>query len=84
MSEMLIPLVVGTDTVQGLPVSIRGSEQRMSEYHLADGSLVRVTVLVQAVYRVPEQWDPNGNPMYVVTSQTIATVTSPESLRKKP
>jgi hypothetical protein len=53
-----------------------------TEYLLDDGTVVRLKLVVTAAYRVKDQWDPEGNPVYVLTSTNVVKTSSPDNLRK--
>jgi len=59
----------------------QGSEQ-WNQYLLADGSVVRLKTIVTEVWRVIDEYDPEGNPAYVVRSRNVVTVTAPDELRR--
>ncbi len=70
--------------VEGRDVDISESTERFSELRLEDGTILRVKPSVLQVTRLVEQWDPEGNPIYVVRSQNLVLVSeAPAELKRK-
>lgn len=70
---------------RGVPVEVNQANEHWNQYLLEDGSILKLrTVVLQAV-RLIGEYDADGNPVYVVKSNTIVAVpSSPEALRKRP
>ena len=69
--------------VEGIDVPIKEATEKWSEVTLADGTILRIKPNVLTVTRVDNQYDPEGNPMYVLMSSQMMTVTNvPAHLRK--
>ncbi len=64
-------------------IRIENSQENSNTYELSDGSLLTLKTVVTEIWRVDGVYDQEGNPMYVTKSGNIATVTSPEILRRK-
>jgi hypothetical protein len=72
------------DEVDAFEVPVDESSERWSEFKLEDGTIFRAKMNVLTVHRVPEMWDPQGNPFYMINmAPTVAITESPERLRKK-
>jgi hypothetical protein len=70
--------------VDAFEVPVEESTERWSELKLEDGTILRVKMIVVAVHRVPDTWDPQGNPFYVINmTPAMAIVEASERLRKK-
>lgn len=70
--------------VEGRDVDISESTERFSELRLEDGTILRIKPSVLQVTRLVEQWDPEGNPIYVVRSQNLVLVSeAPAELKRK-
>jgi len=81
--KVRIPMQDG-NIVDAYEVPIASSTDRWSDINLEDGSVIRVKMSAGAVFRLADQYDPEGAPVYVVKgSSTLLTVSVPESLRKK-
>ncbi len=69
---------------QGTDVEIDEAIERPSELRLKDGSVLRMRTNVVEVIRLDEQWNENGDPVYVVKSSTTVTaVEVPQEFKKK-
>jgi hypothetical protein len=64
--------------------TFRPAGENWNEYLVEDGTIVRVKLVVTEILRVDGQYDNDRNPQYVVRSQNIISVSSPESIRRKP
>lgn len=65
-------------------VSIVESVDRWSDVKLDDGTLLRVKLSVLSASRVDGEYDPSGNPAYVLTmTPTMVVAEAPDKLRKK-
>jgi hypothetical protein len=70
--------------VDAFEVPVEESTERWSEFKLEDGTIIRAKMNVISVTRVPEMWDPQGNPFYAINAAPVlALVDVPERLRKK-
>lgn len=63
-------------------VDVQQSSEQWNEYLLADGSVIRLKAVVTDVWRIVDEYDKEGDPVYVVNSRNVVTVTSPDELRK--
>jgi hypothetical protein len=70
-------LTLGDRKVNVTQVEVVGvrppNEGALLEYHLEDGSLIRVSNTVAVVYRTDDLWDAEGNPCYIVKIGTSVT-----------
>jgi hypothetical protein len=66
-----------------VPVEVNQANELWNQYLLDDGSVLKLKTVVTSIVRVPEVHDQEGNPVYLVKSGNVVTVTSPEPLRKK-
>ena len=64
-------------------VGVLKSTEHTNTYELADGSVLSMRTLVTEIWRVVDQYDAEGNPLYIAKSGNLMTVSAPESLRKK-
>lgn len=70
--------------VEGTDVAITESIERFNELKLEDGTILRMRTNVVEVIRLDEQWNENGDPVYVVKSSTTVTaVEVPQEFKKK-
>jgi hypothetical protein len=70
-----------TDAVD---VPISESVEKWSEFTLEDGSVIRAKISLISVARVKDEWDAQGNPVYVMNlGSAIGFASVPENLVKK-
>lgn len=65
-------------------IEVQQSSEQWNQYLLADGSVVKLKVVVTEVWRIDNEYDNDGNPVYLVRSRNVVTVSSPEELRRPP
>ncbi len=78
-----VKLNLGGREVWGELVSVRSSQEYWNEYLLDDRSTLKFKTVVTEVYRIEDQHDAEGNPVYFVKSVNVLSVNAPEDLRKK-
>lgn len=57
--------------------------EHWNEYLVDDGTVVKIKLVVTEVLRVDDQYDPNGEPIYLIQSQNVVNLSAPESLKRK-
>jgi hypothetical protein len=78
-----VPLPSG-GFAEGLELQVEESTERWSDITLSDGAKIRVKTTVVSAVRVPDQYDPQGNPLYFVNTAPLVTIISvPDELKKK-
>lgn len=83
MAEQRSKMMHGGKLVDGFDVPFEANE-KWTELTLEDGSTLRVKLNVIGILRPDNQYDPAGNPMYIVNATpTIAIVSVPERLKQK-
>jgi hypothetical protein len=69
--------------VEGSNVPVKESTERWSDVTLEDGSVLRLKPTVLTAIRIENQYDQNGNPIYVLQSSLNMVVSeAPAHLRK--
>jgi hypothetical protein len=68
--------------VEATVMGFRTPTEHWTEVLLDDGTVIKLKLVVTDVYRIDDQYDDEGNPMYVVRSQNILRVDAPDNLRK--
>jgi hypothetical protein len=63
-------------------VEVTSSSEPWSTYLLADGSHLRMKVVLAEVWRVIDEYDNDGNPVYVMQSTGIVNLQSPDELKR--
>ena len=76
----VIDPVTGTP-YEGEPVEIVESQEPWSSFRLADGSTIRARVVAAKAFRT-DGYRPDGAPIYVLMSQLVLSVDSPENLMR--
>ena len=70
--------------VDALDIPVEESSERWSEFKLEDGTVIRAKMSLLSVARIPDAFDPLGNPVYVTNAApTFAVISVPDHLRKK-
>ncbi len=64
-------------------IGYRASGEHWNEYLVDDGTVVRIKLVVTEILRVEGQYDPQGNPLYMMTSTNVTSVSAPEDLRRQ-
>lgn len=60
----------------------RTSGEYWNEYLADDGSVIRLKPVVTGIMRVEGQFDPQGDPVYVVNTANVVVVSAPDELRR--
>ncbi len=63
-------------------MEITRADEKFSIYDLDDGTQLRMRAAVTEIWRVIDEFDPDGNPFYVVKAQGTMSVLAPESLKR--
>jgi len=64
-----------------MPFQVGG--ENFNEYAVEDGTIIKMKLVVTEVTRVDDLYDAAGNPVYVIASTNVTSVSPPESLRRK-
>lgn len=64
-------------------IGYRASGEHWNEYLVDDGTVVRIKLVVTEILRLEGQYDPQGNPLYRMTSTNVMSVSAPENLRRQ-
>ena len=70
--------------VDAIDVNFKVNREDWNEYQLADGTELRMRLVVGVVYYLPETYDREGKPVYVVKSQNLVISKSPDHLLRPP
>lgn len=65
------------------PVEINQASEQWGHYLLDDGSTLKVKLVVTKISRIDNEYDVEGNPVYIFQSTNVTSVNSPEHLKKK-
>jgi hypothetical protein len=69
-------------TVEGVDLDFKALKEEWNEYQVNDGSIIRMKVVVTNIAKIIDRYDTDGNPIYVVKSSNVLTVSAPEKIRK--
>ena len=73
------------DLSKGEEVDFENEKEEWNVYKLADGTTLKVKLVLVNVVRSRDKYDPLGNPIYGITSQNIVKVlNAPKKLKRKP
>ena len=60
--------------VEGVVVAVEETVERASEVKLEDGTILRARLSVDEAIRLDDQYDNEGNPVYVIKSATLISI----------
>ena len=83
MANEKVVINMGGRQVQATPIDVNQSGERWNEYFLEDGTVLKMKLVLKKVYKVDGEYDEEGNPVYVMQSTNVTTVSSPNDLKKK-
>jgi hypothetical protein len=63
-------------------MEVQKADEKWNTYDLDDGTQVRLRTTVTEIWKVIGEYDPEGNPKYVVKAAGAMSVIAPESLKK--
>lgn len=64
-------------------VDVIESKEPWAEYQLSDGSSIKIKSMLMEVWRVKDEYDNDGNPMYLLKSSNVMNITPADELKKK-
>ena len=70
--------------VDATEIEFQTRKEDWNEYQLMDGTVIKMKLVVSEIFRIDGMYDDVGNPVYQIKSTNVATVKSPDNLRKKP
>lgn len=73
----------GGREVDGTIVDVNQSNEKWNEYLLEDGTVLKMKLILKKVLKIDGQYDPEGNPVYVMQSTNVSTINSPSHLKKQ-
>ena len=72
----------GGREVEATPIEATQSSEYWNQYLLEDGTLLKMKLVLQKVLRVDNEYDAEGNPIYIMRSTNVTAITAPNSLKK--
>ena len=83
MGHEKVTLNMGGRQVQATPVDINQTHERWNEYLLEDGTVLKMKLVLKKVFKVEGEFDEEGNPVYVMQSTNVTSVSAPGDQKKK-
>ena len=77
-----IPVKPGEPPKEAEMIEITSSNEPWSTYLLADGTALKQKVVLSEVWRVIDEYDNEGNPVYVLKSNGIINIQPPDDLKR--
>ncbi len=68
--------------VDAIELGFQASGEHWSEYLVDDGTVIRLKPVAVQVSRVEGEYDPQGNPVYLIQTQNVMVVSAPDKLRR--
>jgi hypothetical protein len=78
-----IPVRPGEPPKDAEFIEVRRSDEKWNEYELDDGTYLRLKLTAIEIWRVENEYDGEGNPVYVIKSHNLMSVRVPENLKQK-
>ena len=78
MAEEKITLNLGGREVEAVPVEVNQTAEHWNEYLLEDGTVLKMKLVLKKVFKVANEVDAEGNPVYVMQSTNVSTVNAPK------
>jgi len=82
MDDDKIKVNFGGRQVDATPVDINQAGEKWNEYLLEDGTVLKMKLVLKKVMRIDNQYDHDGNPVYMMQSTNVSTITAPKNLRR--
>ncbi len=70
-------------TVEATPIDFQAQGEHWNQYLLTDGSVIKMKLVLTEIVRVDGEYDAEGNPIYIVKSTNILSVSAPEDLKRQ-
>ncbi len=64
-------------------IEINQASEQWNHYLLDDGSTLKVKLVITKALRIDNEYDVEGNPVYMFQSTNVTSVVSPENLKRK-
>lgn len=84
MANDKVTINMGGKQVLATPVDVNQSGEKWNEYLLEDGTVLKMKLVLKKVFRVDSEFDEEGNPVYVMQSTNVTSISAPGDLKKKP
>ena len=82
MARRLIKMPYQGKMVDAEEMIVERSQEEWNTYVLDDGTVIRLKVVVLRVAKVPGEYDDEGNEVFIVKSNNVVVVDTPEDQRR--
>ena len=69
--------------VQATVMPFQTGGEHFNEYLVEDGTVIKLKLVVTEILRLDDEYDSEGNPIYIVASANVPFVSAPDELRRK-
>jgi hypothetical protein len=83
MSKRTIKMPYKGRTVEAEEMIVQRATEEWNTYLLDDGTVIRLKPVVLRVARIPGEYDDEGNEIFIVKSNNVMVVDSPEDRRRQ-
>jgi len=67
---------------EGIEMDYKSVKEDWNEYQTNDGTIIRLKVVVTNIAKLADKYDKDGNPVYVIKSSNVVSISAPEKLKK--
>ncbi|MBM4294016.1 MAG: hypothetical protein FJ126_03820 [Deltaproteobacteria bacterium] len=68
--------------IEVVEVDFKVIKEEWNEYDLADGTRIRLKVVATSFARALDEFDNDGNPVYIVKTSNVLGLSAPENLKR--
>ena len=68
-------------SVEGEEIDFDPLAEKWNEYRLSDGTLIKLKLVISRIVRI-EEYNEQGEPIYIISSQNVLSTTVPPELMK--
>jgi hypothetical protein len=84
MNEIIRKVRIGNQDVDAVEMSFQTGGEHWNEYLLSDGSVLKLKPVVTQILKMVNQYDQEGNPVYVVKAANVVAVSASDRARRPP
>jgi hypothetical protein len=74
---------LGNESVEAIEMPYQVGGEHWNEYVLNDGSVIRIKWVVTEMLKVSGKFDNEGNPLYIVRSKNVVSVSASDRAKKQ-
>jgi len=68
--------------VEGFEMDYKSIKEDWNEYQVNDGTIIRMKSIVTNIAKLPDKYDKDNNPVYIVKSSNVVSISVPDKLKK--